>query len=358
MKKYIKASSYWLELDETMRNDLLNTYLKLFTDEGFEMEVVRNDSSHLALDVVSVDGDSSIVYDGYPLANGYIMNMDPFFSPDLHYLHEEDISESECKKHVDSYIRRWEHLYDKLIKLTDKMSEVELEVSQIGTEFKQKYANQFPDLLIHAEILPWFPADEKRPYPILYQWDDDINILITGTAAGEPYGIKYSYGDWESGKAEVDLVKQLSRIYKSKARGKSGNGELVAILKEHGIDTTKAKYELFAETYERYERGKRYTKSFTCAGDYLAYFAMSMHTTPNYNNIVDYYGDIYEFEAFVDKYPTVQDIKRHASESWWGDGDDYILSLTNLSNGKVLYENDDSEYYEEDEGDGFDDYDE
>ena len=48
---------------------------------------------------------------------------------------------------------------------------------------------------------------------------------------------------------------------------------LLQCLKDHGIDTTPHQYELSAETYERYESGRKYKKRFTTDGDYLAYFS-------------------------------------------------------------------------------------
>ena len=127
-----------------------------------------------------------------------------------------------------------------------------------------------------------------------------------------------------------------------------------AILKlfdELGIDSTRHRYELKAETYERYESGRKYVKKFTCSGDYLAYFSMLLHTKPTAESLSEYFDDFDEFKDLVEANPTVEDIKDYASACWYGDGDDYIIYLKNLDNSKVLYEAEDEDYdeYDEDE---------
>ena len=131
----------------------------------------------------------------------------------------------------------------------------------------------------------------------------------------------------------------------------SGNAQIIKILKDHGIDTTKCQYELYAEEYMRMYSGGKYKKKFTCPGNYLAYFAMNIHGTPNYENIDDHFGIDY-FEEIVNDNPTIKDIEDYASSSWWGDGDDYIIYLKNLTTGEVLYQaEEEDEYEEEDEWD-------
>lgn len=125
----------------------------------------------------------------------------------------------------------------------------------------------------------------------------------------------------------------------------SDSDAVLSILKDHNIDTTMCQYELRAEAYERYTSGKVYTKKFKCPGDYLAYFSMVVHKAPTGSAILEYF-DLDEFAELVDHYPTVAKIKQVAEQSWYGDGDDYIISLKNLTTGDVLYE---ADYYEEDE---------
>lgn len=127
-----------------------------------------------------------------------------------------------------------------------------------------------------------------------------------------------------------------------------------AILKlfdELGIDSTRYRYELKAETYERYKRGRTYVKTFTCNGDYFAYFSMFLHTKPTAEGLSEYFDDFDAFKDLVEANPTVEDIKDYASAFWFGDGDDFVFYLKNLDNSKVLYEADYEDYdeYDEDE---------
>lgn len=116
--------------------------------------------------------------------------------------------------------------------------------------------------------------------------------------------------------------------------------DILKILQDNGIDTTTNKYRLEARQYERYEIGEKYKINFTCNGDYLAYLSMLFHSKPTLKAIKDYWG-IEEFKEFVAEHPTVEDIYDYAQEYWYGDGDDFILSLVNVSKNKVLYEEDD-----------------
>lgn len=112
--------------------------------------------------------------------------------------------------------------------------------------------------------------------------------------------------------------------------------QVLSILQSHGIDITKAKYQLKATTY--YDQFP-YAKQFNCLGDYLAYFSMIFHQSVTPTELVeDYFGDIDEFAEFVDEHPTVESISDYASEHWWGDGDDYIIQLKNLTTNDVLYQ--------------------
>lgn len=97
--------------------------------------------------------------------------------------------------------------------------------------------------------------------------------------------------------------------------------------------------------------GGKYKKKFTCPGNYLAYFAMTIHGTPNYEKIEDRFGLDY-FEEIVNDHPTIEDIEDYASDCWWGDGDDYIIYLKNLTTGEILYQaEEEDEYDEEDDWD-------
>lgn len=354
MKKYIK-SSHWLEFTEADRNELLDKYMNMFEKQGFEVEALRNDARYIVLGVVSVNKDQGMVYNNQPCAGGYAMHTQLFFSQDLKYMTEDKLSDKNLVEDVMRYIDDWMEAYDDLVNITVEIEKIKPQLPSIAAEFKSKYSNKFPDLELHAEIGVWSTGNinGKYKYPLLYGGiRENPAIKFSGIAAGEKFSEKYVWDNWISGQGEDDLVKTIARIYRSKKRqSTSKNNELISILQEHNIDITKSKYELIAEAYERFGSGGHYKKSFTCPGDYLAYFAMAVHTTPNYKNLIEnYFGDIYEFEEFVESNPTVDDIADIASSSWWGDGDDYIVSLTNTSTGDVLYSGGESDYaeYEED----------
>lgn len=128
------------------------------------------------------------------------------------------------------------------------------------------------------------------------------------------------------------------------------NEGILNTLKEYGIDTKKAQYELRAQEYTRYEEGSLYTVTFNCPGDWLAYLSMYVHRTPNAKNIVDSYlfRCQEDFDEFVEEYPTVSLIADRASSSWWGDGDDFIIYLKNFTTGQFLYGPEDNQYEEDD----------
>lgn len=130
-------------------------------------------------------------------------------------------------------------------------------------------------------------------------------------------------------------------------------------LKAHGIDTTMHNYELGAETYQRFSSGPMYNVKFRCPGDYLAYFAMIAHQeAATLSGLVDAIYTTIEmydgFDGFFEEFgTTVKSMYDHAFESWWGDGDDYIVYLKNLDTGETLYSGGDGGYesYETEDSD-------
>lgn len=120
--------------------------------------------------------------------------------------------------------------------------------------------------------------------------------------------------------------------------------QFMQLLHDHGIDTINQKYELFAEAYERFGSGHKYRKTFTCPSDYIAYFSMVLHKKPTFNDIYEHFDEDIDYATeFIEDNPNVESIKDYAFSSWWGDGDDYIIYLKNLTIGKIFYES----YYEE-----------
>ena len=137
---------------------------------------------------------------------------------------------------------------------------------------------------------------------------------------------------------------------------------ICAELRAHGVDTTMHNYELEAEAYERYSSGSMYKVKFRCPGDYLAYFAMAAHKkVVTLSGLVDeirftieMYGG---FDGFFEEFgTTVKSMCNHASDYWYGDGDDHIVYLKNLDTGKFLY-NEGYQSYETEDSD-WDDWDE
>jgi len=121
-----------------------------------------------------------------------------------------------------------------------------------------------------------------------------------------------------------------------KATTQTDAQKFLQVLKDYGIDTTKFQYELRAEKYSRNEKGPTYTRRFICPGDYIAFFSMYLHRGPTPQNLLDEM-DIEEFQELVDTYPSIGQMAKEAKECWWGDRDDYIVYLKNLTTGKTLY---------------------
>lgn len=135
------------------------------------------------------------------------------------------------------------------------------------------------------------------------------------------------------------------------------NAKVIKLLKDHGIDTTMQQYELCAQGYERYGSGSNYRIKFKCPGDWLAYISMAIHESITPSTLSDYFYDMDGIVEMVDLYPSVEAIAEHASEAWYGDGDDYIYYLKNLTTGQMLYEGDEG-YYEDEYDDEDEWYDE
>lgn len=138
------------------------------------------------------------------------------------------------------------------------------------------------------------------------------------------------------------IESKLSNLRNSKLNRIKGeftdftDSNVVKYLKDNGINTSRCTYELTAQEYERYEEGEIYTLQFDCYGDWLAYLSMLLHSEPNADTIGDYM-DIDDFKDLVADYPSLKDMKAHASQAWWGDGSDFIIKLKNLTTGTILY---------------------
>lgn len=127
--------------------------------------------------------------------------------------------------------------------------------------------------------------------------------------------------------------------------------DVVKMLNSWGIDTTKHRYELEAEEYERYGSGSQYRYRFTAPGDWVAYFAMQLHRDMSPDAVVEYLNDYFDDEDELAEINSIPAIRDTAAMSWWGDGDDFIHYLKNLDTGEILYQADDSMYEEYDDDD-------
>ena len=116
----------------------------------------------------------------------------------------------------------------------------------------------------------------------------------------------------------------------------------------------KNQYELVAQTYERYESGRPYRIKFFAPNDYIALYSMDIHCAPTVANLEDYgiYGQ--DILDGLKEHPTFEAFREYQSINAWGDGDDFIYSLTNLTTGKVLYSSKDDEGSDDEEDDDYD----
>lgn len=113
----------------------------------------------------------------------------------------------------------------------------------------------------------------------------------------------------------------------------------------------KYQYNLKAEEYQRYFAGNIYNKKFFAPNDYLALFSMTLHKPPTIANLEEYFEPAELLELFEEQ-DSFEKLLDFASSVWWGDGDDFIISLDNLTTGETLYA---AEY--EDPSDEDDEYD-
>lgn len=117
-------------------------------------------------------------------------------------------------------------------------------------------------------------------------------------------------------------------------------------VKELGMN--KSKYSMRAE---RYGDDGTYTLRFSAPNDYIALFAMLLHESPSINAMIEYFDDLESIKYYFDEFPTYDDLYKFASESWWGDGDDFIIELKNLNTGETLYEGESNDEVDDDDYD-------
>ena len=129
----------------------------------------------------------------------------------------------------------------------------------------------------------------------------------------------------------------MKKMIKASQQPKFTNKVLEKILRDADLWEDLQDYELKAQRYERYDNGAVYTKKFMCPGDWLAFLSMIVHKEPNAKTLREDYYDKESIEELIEECPTVDAIEEYASRNWWGDGDDYIIYLKNLSTNEYLY---------------------
>lgn len=332
----------------------------VFNNYGVDVEIIKPDPKwqyeygyydcHLSCRITHIDGisdDNIYDYLGCPCINGYCIRIDTCF---LYYYKFDKQGNQYIIDRIDYYINHFKELLKSLEKVTDRLYEIEPELSTFNQNFMNKYSDKFPNLGMKIYFKPWAHGDIYREYeyPLLYDRDIDEQpyIQVDINAVGNELHEVFSYQQFIDGSIESELVKLLSKIYKRASRPRvKGDGAVLQILSEHGIDITECTYELHAEVYRRYnsEEKREYTEQFDCYGNYLAYFSMALHKEPTPSNVVEYFGTLGAFEDFVDENPSIEDIADYASTYWWGDGDDYIYYLDNVTRNTTLYESDKEE---------------
>lgn len=257
------------------------------------------------------------------------------------YANDERISQSVIS-YID-YFGETLHWLESIVEQLPTYSAILSGACRIATKLLR---SKYDDVSIDYYLKPFYRSDDNVVW--FYDMDHELNFFgIRVVVDSHPIDVEYPIEDIaDSGQIASYIVSQVSGQSK-KNKASISDASIVSLLKEHNIDTTKQKYELRAETYDRYESGRNYTKKFTCPGDWLAYFSMCLHKSPTAASLVDYFGDIEEFEHYVEDYPTVDDIKEQASSSWWGDGDDFIIYLKNLTTGELLYSGGEEAEYDE-----------
>ena len=137
----------------------------------------------------------------------------------------------------------------------------------------------------------------------------------------------------------------------------SSNGDIVKFLQSKGIDTTKCQYELKYVFFGRFGDDKRLKIKFTCPGDYLALFSTGMagldpsEAIPTFQNIDERWG-IDKFVDIVNSAPSYSELYDYGQQAEWFWREEFgNITLTNLTNGKVLVEDDYEEEYDEYEED-------
>lgn len=279
---------------------------------------------------------------------GSLITIDGYTAPVPHFFFDQYRSGQDVKKQIIDYLDSVQDVIDGLNVVVGRIPKAIQLAKDVAQKIRQYYINAYEDISVTASI---DTGPEWADYDFIIREADGGSeyprFNFTVTVNSMPFTEVVRWDELEQEIAFTNLISIVNKALKRASRSDSGNKLLISILKEYGIDTTKSEYELKAISYERYGNGKIYTCKFACSGDYLAYFSMAIHKQPSVRNINGWYG-MDEFENIVEKYPTVEDISNYASSNWWGDGDDHIIYLKNLTTNETLYE---SSEFGEDSGD-------
>lgn len=208
------------------------------------------------------------------------------------------------------------------------------EIDWFCRRFLAKYENMFPGMKVSGRAVK-YPSDPNDP-----------EIYMSFSAEGtDSWATPVLFHDLDSGHAEEVLLQEFRYLFPAD-KDKFTSKNIIRILQENGIDTTKHQYQFTYRSYQRHGYGQISTKHFNCYGDYLSYFSLQLGGSPTPSKIKLQYETLENFEEFVRTHPSVESIYEYARSNWDGDGSDLILELKNMDTREILYEGEDE--YQED----------
>ena len=216
-------------------------------------------------------------------------------------------------------------------------------------EYNWWQMNQIREGLESGVDVSWY-SDPKYDGEQMFQIREGLEKGIDVSVYADP---KYSDSQMTKIRKGLESGVDVSVYADPKESSSDDFSAILNELKSAGIDTTKYKYEMKAERYERYESGPIYTIKFTCPGDYLAYTAMAVHKSLTKDIIVNFFDEYYgvtvdNIDEMFDIVPaSLDEMDDFANSNWWGDGDDYIIYLKNLTTGEYLCGPNEEEYEDE-----------
>lgn len=210
---------------------------------------------------------------------------------------------------------------------------VQKKLDKIRERLLNEYKSYFKglELRLSAYITPFMDPDDTiegrfkakvHVYSKNPSIDESYTLDLTDPITREFLGVQSVY---------QEISKHLKKY--SKYSSKFTIASLKKILTENNIDSTKHNYELELEDSVDMEP---YTLTFTCLGDYLAYFSLMLRAEPTPKNLKNYI-DIDEFIDIVEENPNINSIKYYAGHHWDDDSADSIISLSNIDTGRILY---------------------